>query len=91
MDKPVEKICCVGAGYVGGPTCAVIASKCPHIRVCVVDSNPVRIKQWQSDELPIYEVIITISLVFSLQSNINLAPTRRNCAKMSRKKSVLLE
>lgn len=30
-------ICCMGAGYVGGPTMAVIAQRCPHIRVCVVD------------------------------------------------------
>lgn len=51
----IEKICCVGAGYVGGPTCAVIASKCPNIRVCVVDSNSKRIDQWNSDQLPIYE------------------------------------
>lgn len=30
-------ICCMGAGYVGGPTMAVIAQRCPQIRVCVVD------------------------------------------------------
>ena len=52
----IERICCVGAGYVGGPTCAVIASKCPNIRVCVVDSNTDRIEKWNSSELPIYEV-----------------------------------
>lgn len=52
----VKNICCVGAGYVGGPTCAVIALKCQHIRVCVVDSNTEKIKQWQTDDLPIYEV-----------------------------------
>ncbi|XP_054164053.1 UDP-glucose 6-dehydrogenase-like [Oppia nitens] len=51
----IEKICCVGAGYVGGPTCTVIANKCPDIRVCVVDSNTDRIAKWNSDELPIYE------------------------------------
>lgn len=53
--KPVSRICCIGAGYVGGPTCAVIALKCPHIQVHVVDSNPDRIHQWNSNELPIYE------------------------------------
>jgi hypothetical protein len=51
----VSRICCIGAGYVGGPTCAVIAHKCPHIQVHVVDSNSDRIDQWNSDELPIYE------------------------------------
>ncbi|CAK9298467.1 unnamed protein product [Gordionus sp. m RMFG-2023] len=51
----ITKICCIGAGYVGGPTCAVIAYKCPHIKVTVTDINAVRIAQWNSDKLPIYE------------------------------------
>ncbi len=52
---PVSKICCIGAGYVGGPTMAMIAHKCPHIDVKVVDINADRIAQWNSDRLPIYE------------------------------------
>lgn len=55
-EMSVKEICCVGAGYVGGPTCAIIAYKCPHIRVTVVDLSEDRIAQWNSDELPIYEV-----------------------------------
>ncbi len=51
----VKKICCIGAGYVGGPTMAVIALKNPTISVNVVDINPERITAWQTDELPIYE------------------------------------
>ncbi|XP_070196953.1 UDP-glucose 6-dehydrogenase-like isoform X1 [Littorina saxatilis] len=51
----VKKICCIGAGYVGGPTCSVIAYKCPELQVTVVDVNPQRIAQWNSDELPIFE------------------------------------
>jgi len=54
MDSPV-KICCIGAGYVGGPTMAMIAKQCPDIDVHVVDLNQSRIDQWNSDELPIYE------------------------------------
>lgn len=50
-----KKILCIGAGYVGGPTMSVIAHKCPHYRVTVVDINPVRIAEWNSDTLPIYE------------------------------------
>jgi len=50
-----SSICCIGAGYVGGPTMAMIALKCPHIRVTVVDISKDRIAQWNSDELPIYE------------------------------------
>ena len=49
------KICCVGAGYVGGPTMAVIAQKAPDIKVTVVDMNEARIAAWNSDRLPIYE------------------------------------
>ncbi|KAG2535112.1 hypothetical protein PVAP13_9NG048300 [Panicum virgatum] len=49
------KICCIGAGYVGGPTMAVIALKCPDIEVVVVDISKPRIEAWNSDTLPIYE------------------------------------
>ena len=47
----------VGAGYVGGPTCAVVALKCPHIQVTIVDLNQARIDAWNSPDfkLPIYE------------------------------------
>jgi UDPglucose 6-dehydrogenase len=48
-------ICCIGAGYVGGPTMAVIAAKCPQIAVTVVDVNESRIAAWNSETLPIYE------------------------------------
>ena len=50
-----KKILCIGAGYVGGPTMAVIAAKCPQYKVTVVDINAARIKAWNSDDLPIYE------------------------------------
>ena len=48
-------ILCIGAGYVGGPTMAVIADKCPEHNVTVVDINAARIAAWNSDRLPIYE------------------------------------
>jgi UDPglucose 6-dehydrogenase len=48
-------IACIGAGYVGGPTMAVIAMKCPQYKVLVVDVSEARIKAWQTDDLPIYE------------------------------------
>ncbi len=54
----ITKICCIGAGYVGGPTMAVIAQKCPDIQVTVVDLNDSRIAAWNSadlNKLPIYE------------------------------------
>lgn len=52
----IKNICCLGAGYVGGPTCSVIALKCPDITVTVVDLSKERIAQWNSEKLPIYEV-----------------------------------
>jgi UDPglucose 6-dehydrogenase len=48
-------ICCIGAGYVGGPTMAMIALKAPGIRVTVVDMNAARIAAWNKGDLPIYE------------------------------------
>ena len=49
------KICCIGAGYVGGPTMAMIAHQCAEHSVTVVDLNQARIDAWNSDSLPIYE------------------------------------
>ena len=54
----IRNICCIGAGYVGGPTMAVIAQKNPNINITVVDINEEKIQAWNSenfDELPIYE------------------------------------
>ena len=48
-------ILCIGAGYVGGPSMAMLAQKCPHCRVTVVDIDAKRIAAWNSDSLPIYE------------------------------------
>ncbi|MGI0107091.1 UDP-glucose 6-dehydrogenase [Salinimicrobium sp. WS361] len=54
----IKNICCIGAGYVGGPTMAVIAQKCPGVKVTVVDINEKRINQWNDrdvEKIPIYE------------------------------------
>lgn len=48
-------ICCIGAGYVGGPTMATLAKYCPDVKVHVVDINPKQIARWNSENLPIYE------------------------------------
>lgn len=58
MEKKVKNICCIGAGYVGGPTMAVIAKNCPEIKVNVVDINSERINLWNSidlNKLPVFE------------------------------------
>jgi len=54
----IKNICCIGAGYVGGPTMSIIAQKCPEIKVTVVDLNEKRIAAWNDpnvDNIPIYE------------------------------------
>ncbi len=54
----ITNICCIGAGYVGGPTMAVLAQKCPHINVTIADLNQEKIDAWNSDnleDLPVYE------------------------------------
>lgn len=51
----MANILCIGAGYVGGPTMAVIAKNCPQHRIVVVDINEERIAAWQSEKLPVYE------------------------------------
>ena len=54
----INNICCIGAGYVGGPTMAVIANKCPDIKVEVVDLNIERVNKWNNSDfnnLPIFE------------------------------------
>ena len=54
----IKIICCIGAGYVGGPTMAVFADKCPNIQVEVVDLNEEKIINWNNNDLkklPVYE------------------------------------
>lgn len=77
----MANILCIGAGYVGGPTMAVVAKHCPHHRVVVVDSNATRIAAWQSEQLPIYEpglddVVLSArnrNLFFSTEVNRHIA------------------
>lgn len=58
VPEKITKICCIGAGYVGGPTCSVLAQQCPDITVTIVDVNPHRIAAWNSQDLsqlPVFE------------------------------------
>ncbi|KAJ2521220.1 hypothetical protein H4217_001516, partial [Coemansia sp. RSA 1939] len=54
-EKAVTHVCCIGAGYVGGPTSAVMALKCSDIEFTVVDTDAKRIAAWNSSSLPVYE------------------------------------
>ena len=58
MEIPIKTICCIGAGYVGGPTMTMMASKCPDLNFNVVDINEERIASWNNEnlsKLPIFE------------------------------------
>jgi len=58
----IKNICCIGAGYVGGPTMSVLAYKCPDIKVTVVDLNQEKINQWNDPDvskIPIYEPLLS--------------------------------
>ena len=65
-NSSIKKICCLGAGYVGGPTMAVIADKCPNLEVVVLDINEERIKDINTEppkalinlELPLLWIIV---------------------------------
>ena len=80
MITSIKRVCCIGAGYVGGPSMAVLAYKCKHINVTVVDINEERIKAWNDidlNNLPIFEPGLDeiikqcrgVNLFFSTQVN----------------------
>ncbi len=48
-------VACIGAGYIGGPTMAVLAQQNPDRTFYVVDRSQARIDAWNSAELPIFE------------------------------------
>ena len=57
-NRSIKNICCIGAGYVGGPTMSVIALNCPDLKIDVVDVNQQRIDAWNSvdlSKLPVFE------------------------------------
>ena len=69
----IKNICCIGAGYVGGPTMAIIAQKCPHIKVTVVDLNEKRIASWNDpnvENIPIYEPGLSAIVASARGSNL---------------------
>ncbi|MDC3092330.1 nucleotide sugar dehydrogenase [Prochlorococcus sp. AH-716-M18] len=73
MAIEIKNICCIGAGYVGGPTMAVISEMCPNIKITVVDLNKKKIKAWNSEnlsDLPVYEK--GLKNIVALRRNKNL-------------------
>mmetsp|Transcript_8530 Transcript_8530/g.35579 ORF Transcript_8530/g.35579 Transcript_8530/m.35579 type:complete len:464 (-) Transcript_8530:56-1447(-) len=70
-----KSICCIGAGYVGGCTMAVIAKHCPEYQVIVCDINEERIAAWNSDNLPIFEPKLKETIEEAKSKNKNLSFT----------------
>jgi len=75
---PIRSICCLGAGYVGGPTMAMIAAKCPHIQVTVADMNEARIAAWNSDTLPVYEPGLDEVVASAINTNLHFTTDIRS-------------
>lgn len=69
----MANILCIGAGYVGGPTMAMIAKNCPEHKITVVDISAERIAQWNSDTLPIYEPGLDEIVKQARQSNLHFS------------------
>ncbi len=74
----IQSICCLGAGYVGGPTMAMIASKCPDIQVTVCDMDTARIDAWNSDNLPVYEPGLDAIVASARGRNLHFTTEIRN-------------
>ena len=70
--KTINKLCCIGAGYVGGPTMAVVSKYCPDINITLVDINEDKINAWNSDDpklLPVFEKGLSVSEVQTFVGN----------------------
>lgn len=74
----IKSICCLGAGYVGGPTMAMIAAKCPDIQVTVADMNEKRVAAWNSDDLPVYEPGLDAVVASARGRNLHFTTDIRN-------------
>ena len=95
-NKVIKNICCIGAGYVGGPTMSVIASKCPDLIVNVVDINEKRIDAWNSNDLnqlPVFEPgLEKIGVGAGFASDLKwIESSARQIAKFAKRHTVVVE
>ena len=82
MKFQIENICCIGAGYVGGPTMAVIANKCKNLQISVVDIDEERIKAWNNEDLsklPVYEPGLEKLVAECRGKNLHFSNDVKNC------------
>jgi UDPglucose 6-dehydrogenase len=90
MKRRILNIACIGAGYVGGPTMAVIADRCPDISVTVIDLNEARIAAWNSDALPVYEPGLDEVVRRTRSRNLRFIPQRDGAAAVAAADAVFI-
>jgi UDPglucose 6-dehydrogenase len=90
MKRRILNIACIGAGYVGGPTMAVIADRCPDISVTVIDLNEARIAAWNSESLPIYEPGLDDVVRRTRGRNLRFIPQRDGAAAVAAADAVFI-
>ena len=82
MNIKIKNICCIGAGYVGGPTMAVIANHCPNIQINVVDLNEQKINAWNNldlSNLPVYEPGLDAIILKCRNKNLHFSTEVNKC------------
>ena len=90
MKRRILNIACIGAGYVGGPTMAVIADRCPDVAVTVIDLNEARIAAWNSDALPVYEPGLDEVVRRTRGRNLRFIPQRAGAAAVAAADAVFI-
>ena len=90
MKGRIRDIVCIGAGYVGGPTMAVIADRCPDISVTVIDMDVARIAAWNSDALPVYEPGLTEIVRRTRGRNLRFIPQTEGAAAIAQADAIFI-
>ncbi|MCX6919767.1 MAG: nucleotide sugar dehydrogenase [Verrucomicrobia bacterium] len=90
MKGRIRDIVCIGAGYVGGPTMAVIADRCPDISVTVIDMNEARIAAWNSDALPVYELGLAEIVRRTRGRNLRFIPQAEGAASIAQADAIFI-
>ena len=90
MKRRILNIACIGAGYVGGPTMAVIADRCPHVSVTVIDLNEARVAAWNSEALPVYEPGLDEVIRRTRGRNLRFIPQREGAAAVAAADAVFI-
>ena len=88
MGISIKNICCIGAGYVGGPTMTMMASKCPDLIFNVVDINEARIASWNNEDLsklPIFEPGLQDLIAKTRNENLFFSTNIKDAINMYRK------